>query len=456
MKVLLLFADCCIIITKENEKGINMRAYDIIKKKRDGLALSREEINYFIDGYVKGEIADYQASALCMAIYFRGMDGREITDLTLAMRDSGEVLDVKFGEGLRVDKHSTGGVGDKTSLVIAPIVASLGVTVAKMSGRGLGHTGGTVDKLESIEGFCVEMPVERFEGIVKKTGIAIVGQSATLAPADKKLYALRDVTATVDSIPLIASSIMSKKLAAGDDCIVLDVKTGSGSFMKSVDKSEELARCMVDIGKRAGKKIVALVTDMDVPLGFAIGNSLEVIEAIETLKGNGPKDLVEICLSLSAYMLHLVGKGSVDECKKLAQKAIDDGSALIKFKEMVSAQGGDESWIEDTSLFPKAKFTREVKADEDGYIYSVNAEGYGESSLLLGAGRNTKEDKIDFCAGITLSKKRGDSVKKGDVIATLYTSNPSSLDKAEEKLLASTVISSARPQSNPIVYKVVE
>lgn len=433
-----------------------MRAYDIIKKKRDGLALSREEINYFIDGYVKGEIADYQASALCMAIYFRGMDGREITDLTLAMRDSGEVLDVKFGEGLRVDKHSTGGVGDKTSLVIAPIVASLGVTVAKMSGRGLGHTGGTVDKLESIEGFCVEMPVEKFESIVKKTGIAIVGQSATLAPADKKLYALRDVTATVDSIPLIASSIMSKKLAAGDDCIVLDVKTGSGSFMKSVDKSEELARCMVDIGKRAGKKIVALVTDMDVPLGFAIGNSLEVIEAIETLKGNGPKDLVEICLSLSAYMLHLVGKGSVDECKKLAQKAIDDGSALIKFKEMVSAQGGDESWIDDTSLFPKAKFTREVKADEDGYIYSVNAEGYGESSLLLGAGRNTKEDKIDFCAGITLSKKRGDSVKKGDVIATLYTSNPSSLDKAEEKLLASTVISSARPQSNPIVYKVVE
>ncbi|MBO5214929.1 MAG: pyrimidine-nucleoside phosphorylase [Clostridia bacterium] len=433
-----------------------MRAYDIIKKKRDGLALSHEEINYFIDGYVKGEIADYQASALCMAIYFRGMDGREITDLTLAMRDSGEVLDVKFGEGLRIDKHSTGGVGDKTSLVIAPIVASLGVTVAKMSGRGLGHTGGTVDKLESIEGFCVEMPVEKFESIVKKTGIAIVGQSATLAPADKKLYALRDVTATVDSIPLIASSIMSKKLAAGDDCIVLDVKTGSGSFMKSVDKSEELARCMVDIGKRAGKKIVALVTDMDVPLGFAIGNSLEVIEAIETLKGNGPKDLVEICLSLSAYMLHLVGKGSVDECKKLAQKAIDDGSALIKFKEMVSAQGGDESWIDDTSLFPKAKFTREVKADEDGYIYSVNAEGYGESSLLLGAGRNTKEDKIDFCAGITLSKKRGDSVKKGDVIATLYTSNPSSLDKAEEKLLASTVISSARPQSNPIVYKVVE
>ncbi|MBR7141807.1 MAG: pyrimidine-nucleoside phosphorylase [Clostridia bacterium] len=433
-----------------------MRAYDIIKKKRDGLALSREEINYFIDGYVKGEIADYQASALCMAIYFRGMDGREITDLTLAMRDSGEVLDVKFGEGLRVDKHSTGGVGDKTSLVIAPIVASLGVTVAKMSGRGLGHTGGTVDKLESIEGFCVEMPVEKFESIVKKTGIAIVGQSATLAPADKKLYALRDVTATVDSIPLIASSIMSKKLAAGDDCIVLDVKTGSGSFMKSVDKSAELARCMVDIGKRAGKKIVALVTDMDVPLGFAIGNSLEVIEAIETLKGNGPKDLVEICLSLSAYMLHLVGKGSVDECKKLAQKAIDDGSALIKFKEMVSAQGGDESWIEDTSLFPKAKFTREVKADEDGYIYSVNAEGYGESSLLLGAGRNTKEDKIDFCAGITLSKKRGDSVKKGEVIATLYTSNPSSLDKAEEKLLASTVISLSRPQSNPIVYKVVE
>lgn len=433
-----------------------MRAYDIIKKKRDGLALSHEEINYFIDGYVKGEIADYQASALCMAIYFRGMDGREITDLTLAMRDSGEVLDVKFGEGLRVDKHSTGGVGDKTSLVIAPIVASLGVTVAKMSGRGLGHTGGTVDKLESIEGFCVEMPVERFEGIVKKTGIAIVGQSATLAPADKKLYALRDVTATVDSIPLIASSIMSKKLAAGDDCIVLDVKTGSGSFMKSVDKSEELARCMVDIGKRAGKKIVALVTDMDVPLGFAIGNSLEVIEAIETLKGNGPKDLVEICLSLSAYMLRLVGKGSVDECKKLAQKAIDDGSALIKFKEMVSAQGGDEKWIEDTSLFPKAKFTREVKADEDGYIYLVNAEGYGESSLLLGAGRNTKEDKIDFCAGITLSKKRGDSVKKGEVIATLYTSNPSSLDKAEEKLIASTVISSARPQGNPIVYKVVE
>ncbi len=433
-----------------------MRVYDIIKKKRDGLALSREEIYFFVEGYAKGEIPDYQASALCMAIYFNGMDGREITDLTLAMRDSGEVLDVKAGEGLRVDKHSTGGVGDKTSLVIAPIVASLGVTVAKMSGRGLGHTGGTVDKLESIDGFCVEMTIERFESIVKSTNLAIVGQSATLAPADKKLYALRDVTATVDSIPLIASSIMSKKLAAGDDCIVLDVKTGSGSFMKSVNKSEELARCMVDIGKRAGKKIVALVTDMDVPLGFAIGNSLEVIEAIQTLKGNGPKDLLEICTELSAYMLNLVGKGNVDECREMARKAIIGGSALEKFKQMVSAQGGNETWVDDTSLFPVAKYSRQVKAPCDGYIYSVNTEGYGETSLLLGAGRNKKEDAIDFSAGILLAKKCGDRVKTGETIATLFTSNSLLLDKAEEKFMSSTTISNDKPLGRALVYNVIK
>ena len=339
-----------------------MRMYDIIQKKRDGGVLSAAEIEWFIDGYVKGEIPDYQAAALCMAIYFRGMNLEETTALTFAVRDSGERLDFSDIKGLRVDKHSTGGVGDKTSLVVTPIVASLGVKVAKMSGRGLGHTGGTIDKLEAIPGFCTDLPVDKFKDIVNEVGIAIVGQNASLAPADKLLYALRDVTATVDSLPLIVSSIMGKKLAADDDCIVLDVKTGSGSFMKTPQKSRELAEWMVEIGKRAGKRMRALITDMDRPLGYAIGNSLEVVEAVETLKGQGPNDLAELCVALASHILELAEKGSYAECERMVQKAIEDRTALDTFAKMVEAQGGDKEWILHPELFPKAKYEHTVRA----------------------------------------------------------------------------------------------
>lgn len=433
-----------------------MRTYDIIKKKRDGCALTNEEIRFFIDGYVKGDIPDYQASALCMAIFYKGMNVDETTALTLAIRDSGDVLDFSKIKGIRVDKHSTGGVGDKTSLVVAPIVASLGVKVAKMSGRGLGHTGGTVDKLESIEGFKVDLDSKTFIDIVNKVGIAIVGQSASLAPADKMLYALRDVTATVDSMPLIASSIMGKKLAADDDCIVLDVKTGSGSFMKTVQESKQLASLMVDIGKKAGKKMLALITDMDIPLGYAIGNSLEVKEAIATLNGNGPRDFTEVCVALASNMLYLAGHGSEEECRKKVLSSISDGIAIKTFENMVTAQGGNAEWIQNPELFPTAKFSREVKAEKSGYINRVDAEGYGISALLLGAGRNTKEDKIDYSAGIILSKKTGDYVKEGDTIATLYTSDAQKLDSAERRFIESTFITEQKPILRPLVLDKVE
>lgn len=433
-----------------------MRTYDIIKKKRDGYALTNEEIRFFIDGYVKGDIPDYQASALCMAIFYKGMNVDETTALTLAIRDSGDVLDFSMIKGIRVDKHSTGGVGDKTSLVVAPIVASLGVKVAKMSGRGLGHTGGTVDKLESIEGFKVDLDSKTFIDIVNKVGIAIVGQSASLAPADKMLYALRDVTATVDSMPLIASSIMGKKLAADDDCIVLDVKTGSGSFMKTVQESKQLASLMVDIGKKAGKKMLALITDMDIPLGYAIGNSLEVKEAIATLNGNGPRDFTEVCVALASNMLYLAGHGSEEECRKKVLSSISDGTAIKTFENMVTAQGGNAKWIQNPELFPTAKFSREVKAEKSGYINRVDAEGYGISALLLGAGRNTKEDKIDYSAGIILSKKTGDYVKEGEVLATLYTSDAQKLDSAERRFIESTFITEQKPILRPLVLDKVE
>ncbi len=433
-----------------------MRTYDIIKKKRDGYALTEQEIRFFIDGYVSGEIPDYQASALCMAIFYKGMTVDETTALTLAIRDSGDVLDFSEIEGIRVDKHSTGGVGDKTSLVVAPIVASLGVKVAKMSGRGLGHTGGTVDKLESIEGFNVDLDSKTFIDIVNKVGIAIVGQSSTLAPADKKLYALRDVTATVDSMPLIASSIMGKKLAADDDCIVLDVKTGSGSFMKTVKESKELASLMVNIGKKAGKKMLALITDMDIPLGYAIGNSLEVKEAIATLNGNGPEDFTEVCVALASNMLHLAGYGSEEECEQNVLSAIKDGSALNTFIKMVKAQGGNEEWIKNPQLFPVAKYSCEVRAEKSGYIERVDTEGYGISALLLGAGRNTKEDKIDYSAGIILNKKTGDFVREGESLATLYTSDTNKLNGACKKFLSSTFISNEKPVLRPLVLDKVK
>lgn len=433
-----------------------MRLYDIIKKKRDGGKLSDEEIKFFVNGCADGSIPDYQISALCMAIYFRGMDVDETTALTLAVRDSGDRLDFSKIKGIRADKHSTGGVGDKTSLIIAPIVASLGVKVAKMSGRGLGHTGGTVDKLESIPGFNTSLSTEEFERIVNDIGIAIVGQTASLAPADKKLYAIRDVTATVDSMPLIAASIMGKKLAADDDCIVLDVKTGSGSFMKTKEDSEKLARLMVDIGKRAGKKISALITDMDVPLGYAIGNSLEVEEAIETLKGNGPKDLTEVCYALASDMLYLAGYGSEAECRRKAENAVNGGAALRKFREMVGAQGGDVSVVDDPTKFPQAKYSAEVKANATGYIGKVDTEGYGIASLLLGAGRNAAGEKIDYSAGIRLVKKTGDFVDKGDVIAIMYTDDENRFADAEKRFIDATTITNEKPEPEKLILGKVE
>lgn len=434
-----------------------MRAYDIIKKKRDGLPLSDEEIRTFIEGYVKGEVADYQAAAFCMAVYFRGMDVRETTALTLAVRDSGDRLDFSRIHGVRVDKHSTGGVGDKTSLVVTPIVASCGVKVAKMSGRGLGHTGGTIDKLEAIPGFCTSLSTEEFERIVNEVGIAIVGQSKNLAPADKKLYALRDVTATVDSMPLIASSIMGKKLAADDDCIVLDVKTGSGSFMKTLEDSMALAQLMVDIGRRAGKKMLALITDMDRPLGQAIGNTLEVVEAIDVLCGRGPDDLTAICIALATDMLALTGEhGDREACEGKVREAIRSGRALETLAKMVKAQGGDDTVIYHPENFAKATHERTVVAPRDGYVVAVDTEGYGITSLLLGAGRNTMEDEIDYTAGIILRAKTGDYVRAGDPIATLYTCDESRFAAAERRLLDATTIGDEKPEDRPLIFARVE
>ena len=433
-----------------------MRMYDIIHKKRDGLELSEAEIKWFIDGYVKGEIPDYQVSALCMAIYFKGMTIEETTALTFAIRDSGDKLKFNNINGLRVDKHSTGGVGDKTSLVVTPIVATLGVKVAKMSGRGLGHTGGTVDKLEAIPGFRTDLPTEEFEDIVNRVGIAIVGQNATLAPADKLLYALRDVTATVDSLPLIVSSIMSKKLAADDDCVVLDVKTGSGSFMKTREASRELAEWMVAIGKAAGKRMRALITDMDRPLGYAIGNSLEVIEAINTLNGKGPDDLTELSIALASHMLVISDRGSYEECERNVRRVIENGEALNTFANMVEAQGGNKEWILNPELFPAAPYSMNVRAESDGYIVGVNTEGYGVASLLLGAGRNTMADKIDFSAGIKLVKKTGDKVQRGDTIAVLYTSDESKFEAAKKRLIDSTYIGDTEPNCEPLILDIVE
>lgn len=433
-----------------------MRMYDIIKKKREGLALSEEEIKFFIEGYVKGDIPDYQASAFLMAVYFKGMNMEETRALTFAVRDSGATLDLKAVDGLRVDKHSTGGVGDKTSLVVAPIVASLGVKVAKMSGRGLGHTGGTIDKLEAIPGFKTDLTEEEFLSVVNKVGIAIVGQSKELAPADKKLYALRDVTATVDCLPLIVSSIMGKKLAADDDCIVLDVKTGSGAFAKTVEESVTLAKAMVDIGKSAGKKMLALITDMDRPLGINIGNSLEVIEAIETLNGKGPEDFTEVCIILATNMLYLAEKGSMAECEEMVKKSIKDGSALETLAKMVEAQGGDKRVIYNPDLFKKAPYSKEVRANKSGYVVSVDTEGYGIASLMLGAGRNTKEEEIDHSAGIKLVKKTGDKVEEGDVLAIMYTSEEYRLKDAIEKFISSTTIDKDKPEARPLVFARVE
>ncbi len=395
---------------------------DIIEKKRDGYTLTKEEIDFFIKGYTEGSIPDYQASALCMAIYLKGMTDEEATNLAISMRDSGDKMDLSVLSGKKVDKHSTGGVGDKTSLVLAPLVASFGLKFAKMSGRGLGHTGGTLDKLESIKGFNIAVKPEDFIKQVEKIGIAIVGQTGNLTPADKKLYALRDVTATVSSIPLIASSIMSKKLAAGADIIVLDVKVGAGAFMKNLDDARHLANLMVSIGTNCGKNVTAVLTNMEEPLGYAVGNALEVIEAINTLKGNGPKDLLDLCLEIGSYQLTDANVFATrEEAKEAMLENIKNGKALEKFMEFVSAQGGDASFALDTTKFAQAKEIVEVKSEVDGYVSHIDALQIGHAAMLLGAGRETMADTIDPAVGIVLNKKVGDSVKKGEVLCSIYT-----------------------------------
>ena len=432
-----------------------MRIYDVIKKKRDGFELTTEEIEFFIKGYVDGSIHDYQASALCMAIFFKGMTEKETADLTLAMANSGDTVDLsRFGDKT-VDKHSTGGVGDKTTLIVAPIVTSLGCVMAKMSGRGLGHTGGTVDKLESIKGFNVELTPEDFFSQVEKNGVAVIGQSGNLTPADKKLYALRDVTATVDSIPLIASSIMSKKLAAGSHTIVLDVKYGSGAFMKTPEEAELLATEMVKIGNNCGRNTAAVITNMERPLGKNIGNSLEVIEAIEVLRGNGPDDLREVCLTLASQIVSLCEKISEDKAREMCEDALNSGKAFEKFKEWITSQGGDGSWVESTDLFPKATYEFEIKAECDGYISKMDAESIGISSVVLGAGRESKDDIIDMSAGIVLNKKTGDKIAKGDTLATLYTCNESTFASAKDKFISALEISNEKPSQEPLVFKVI-
>lgn len=432
-----------------------MRMYDIIRKKRDGFALTNEEIDFFIKGYTDGSIPDYQASALMMAIYFNGMNDEETARLTIAMADSGDRIDLSDIDGITVDKHSAGGVGDKTTLIVAPIVASLGCKVAKMSGRGLGHTGGTVDKLESITGFRVTLTPDEFINQVKQTGICVVGQSGNLAPADKKLYALRDVTATVNSIPLIASSIMSKKLAAGSSCIVLDVKTGSGAFMKTTEESTKLAETMVDIGKKAGRKIAALITNMDIPLGTHIGNTLEVEEAVRVLKNEVDNDLRAVCIALAANIVSLAKEISIDEAEKEVECAITSGDAFRKFRELVISQGGDAELIDDTSKLLKAKIAYPVVSQKSGYISHMDAETIGIASVILGAGREKKDDEIDYTAGIILHKKTGDLVTPGEEIATLYTNNEEKLSPASAKLLSALEFKNEKPDSPILIYNTV-
>ena len=433
-----------------------MRMYDLILKKKQGGELSTDEIRYMIEGFTEGSIPDYQMSAMTMAICFRGMTPRETVDLTLAMRDSGDVLDLSGIKGVKVDKHSTGGVGDKTSLALTPIIAALGVPVAKMSGRGLGHTGGTIDKLECFDGFTTALSEEQFAGNVNTIGIAIAGQTANLAPADKKLYALRDVTATVDQMSLIASSIMSKKLASGSDAIVLDVKTGNGAFMKKLEDSRALAKEMVSIGTMAGKKTVAVITDMDQPLGRAVGNSLEVREAIDTLRGEGPADFKEVVFALGSQMLMLAGRAADEkEARALMEGVIEDGSALDKFAQFVRAQGGDAAPVYDTSLLPVAGKTLEVTAKESGYVHRILAEDIGIACMTLGGGRETKESAIDLSGGIILEKKNGDAVSDGEVLATIYGNDDAKMQAAYEKIAHAYEIAKEPAAFVPVVREYI-
>lgn len=433
-----------------------MRIYDIIRKKRDKEELTKEEIEFFVDRYSKGDIPDYQASALLMAIYLNKMNKQETAWLTEAMMNSGEVIDLSAINGVKVDKHSTGGVGDKTTITLAPLVAACGVPIAKMSGRGLGHTGGTIDKLETFKGFSVELTEEQFMENVNKINIAIMGQSGNLVPADKKLYALRDVTATVDNMSLIASSIMSKKLASGADAIVLDVKVGDGAFMKTPETAKELAQEMVDIGKHLGRETIGVISDMDQPLGYAIGNSLEVIEAIELLKGNGPKDLLELTLTIGSNMLLCAKMAeSEEEARRMLMESIENGKGLEKLKDFVKAQGGDISPIDDYSKFPQAKYVEKVISPVDGYITKIHAEAFGLIAMELGAGRATKESEIDLAVGIVLNKKRGEKVNKGDVLAYIHSNSEEKIEKARKSILENIVIEDNYDLNIPLIYDIV-
>lgn len=431
------------------------RMVDLIEKKRNGLELSKEEISFIIKGYTDGTIPDYQMSAFSMAVFFQDMTAAERAELTMAMVHSGDVIDLSAIEGIKVDKHSTGGVGDTTTLVLGPLVASVGVPVAKMSGRGLGHTGGTIDKLESVKGFHVEIEKEEFIDLVNKNKLAVIGQSGNLTPADKKLYALRDVTATVNSIPLIASSIMSKKIAAGADAICLDVKTGAGAFMKTLDASRELAEAMVQIGNNVGRKTMAVISDMSQPLGYAIGNALEVKEAIDTLKGHGPEDLTELCLTLGSHMVYLAGKAeSTDRAREMLQEVIDNGKALETFKIFLSSQGGDASVVDQTDLLPKAKFITELPAKESGYVAEITADSIGTAAMLLGAGRATKDSEIDLAVGLVLRKKIGDKVEAGESLVTIY-SNTEEVDDVIKKLDENIKLSPNEVKTPTLIYEII-
>ena len=430
--------------------------YDIILKKRANLPLSDKEIRFVIDGYVKGEIPDYQVSALLMSIVFNGMNARELGTLTSAMAQSGNMVDLSNIDGITVDKHSTGGVGDKTTLIIAPLVAACGGKVAKMSGRGLGHTGGTIDKMESIPNLKVSLEQDAFIDQVNKIGLAVIGQSEGLAPADKKLYALRDVTGTVDSIPLIASSVMSKKLASGAQAILLDVKVGSGAFMKNIEDARELAKAMVDIGKENGRSVKAILTDMDRPLGHAIGNALEIREVINTLKGHGPEDLTHECIIMAAHMLVLSHICDYEAALNRVQQALDSGTALERLRLMIEAQGGDSRVIDDDRVLEIGKFTYDVTSPQDGYITHMNTEQCGIASVMLGAGRTVKDGPIDYSAGIVMHKKTGDSVTVGESIATLYASDESLLNNAAQTYLEAITIGNTAPKVVDTILDIVE
>lgn len=432
-----------------------MRMYDIIEKKRDGEILTKDEIQFFIDGYTNGEIPDYQVSALLMAVYFQDMTAEERAQLTTAMVNSGDQIDLSAISGIKVDKHSTGGVGDTTTLILAPLVASLGVPVAKMSGRGLGHTGGTIDKLEAVPGFHVEITSEEFVNLVNKNKVSVIGQTGNLTPADKKLYSLRDVTATVNSIPLIASSIMSKKIASGADAIVLDVKTGAGAFMKELDEAKNLASAMVSIGNRVGRNTMAVISDMSQPLGNAIGNALEVKEAIDTLQGNGPKDLTELCLTLGSQMVLLAGKAeSLDEARNRLIENLNNGKALEQFKTFLESQGGDSRVADNPESLPQATNQVELPAKTSGYVSEMIADDIGTAAMMLGAGRATKDSKIDLAVGIVLHKKIGDTVKEGESLLTIHA-NQADVNDVQEKLYASITIAEESVEPQPLIHDTI-